>query len=253
MHLRFLGTGAADFSPLLETELRDRLDVNARRSSSVLIEGRFLIDCGPHVLDSMGIQGLDAAAVTDLFLTHLHSDHCDWDNIRRLAAETRQPLRIWCREDAPVEEIPGARLCPLQIGQTVETGGLTVTALEANHTSFPLHYDLEYDGKRLFYGCDGAWILYDTFYAIRGRRFDMMILDATVGDYAGDFRVAEHNSLPMLRLMAASFRSQGVVAPDGQIWLSHIARTLHKPHDELVEQAAADRFLVARDGLEVEI
>ena len=56
MHLRFLGTGAADFSPLLETELRDRLDDNARRSSSVLIEGRFLIDCGPHVLDSMGLS-----------------------------------------------------------------------------------------------------------------------------------------------------------------------------------------------------
>ena len=49
MNIRFLGTGAADFSPLLETEFKDRLDNNARRSSAILIDESILVDCGPHI------------------------------------------------------------------------------------------------------------------------------------------------------------------------------------------------------------
>ena len=63
MQIRFMGTGAADFSPLLETEYKYKLDQNARRSSSILLEGNYLIDCGPHVAGSFQIQQIDAAKV----------------------------------------------------------------------------------------------------------------------------------------------------------------------------------------------
>ena len=56
MKITFLGTGAADFSPLLETEYKYQLGLDQRRSSSILIEDQFLVDCGPHTLDSMRIQ-----------------------------------------------------------------------------------------------------------------------------------------------------------------------------------------------------
>ncbi len=40
-------------------------------------------------------------------------------------------------------------------------GGAKVTALAANHAmpenEQALHYVIEKDGKKLFYGCDGGW------------------------------------------------------------------------------------------------
>lgn len=253
MKITFLGTGAADFSPLLDTEYRHKLGKDQRRSSAILIDDHFLVDCGPHVLNSMEIQGIDPGQVTDLFLTHFHGDHCNWNNIRSLAAGREQPLRIWYRAGGETEAVENARFCPLEPGQAAETGSLQVKALAANHTQWPLHYDFELDGVKMFYGCDGAWLLNDTFYAMRGRNYDCMILDGTVGDYNGDFRLGEHNSIPMIRLMAASFETERVIAPDGQLWLSHLARTLHRPHDETVEILKKDGFFAAYDGLMIDV
>ena len=56
--LLFLGTCACDFSPKLKTDLKDRFDENARRSSAVLMNGSFLIDAGVHLLESMRIAGV---------------------------------------------------------------------------------------------------------------------------------------------------------------------------------------------------
>lgn len=253
MHIQFLGTGAADFSPLLKTTCREALDRNARRSSAIVIEGRYLIDCGPHVADSLRIQGLDAGAVTDLLVTHFHSDHFDRENAARIAAQTAQPLRIWHRAGAKPEPIEHTVFCPVEPGQHFQAGALECVALAANHTEFPLHYDLEWNGTRLFYGCDGAWVLNETFYAMRHRNYDCMILDGTVGDYNGDFRLGEHNSIPMIRLMAASFRNEQVIAPEGQLWLSHIARTLHEPHDKLSALLESEGMHAAFDGLELTV
>ena len=254
MDIRFMGTGAADFSPLLETAYKDTLDQNARRSSSILIDGAVLIDCGPHVLDSFRIQGLDMSRVTTLLITHFHDDHFVREAAEALAAQCREPLEIRYCADADLAPIEHANLHPVKPGEVFTAGTYQIRPLAANHTAFPLHYDIEdADGTRLFYGCDGAWVLYDTFYAMQNRRYDCMILDATVGDYAGDYRLGEHNSIPMLRLMAESFKTTAVIADGGVICLSHIARTLHDPHEILEKKAEKDGFVAAYDGLTVQI
>ena len=71
----FLGTCAANFSPLLQNRFKNCFDKNARRSSCVLINGRYLIDCGIHCMESIAIAGVNTDAITDLFLTHTHADH----------------------------------------------------------------------------------------------------------------------------------------------------------------------------------
>ena len=250
MKITFLGTGAADFSPLLQTEYKDRLDLNARRSSAVLLDACVLIDCGPHVLDAMRILHLDARRVTDLLVTHFHGDHFDPHTVSKLAANREKPLRIWYSEKAPAPQMDHVHLCPLKIGEKALVGGMEVIPLAANHTAWPVHYDISVQDKRLFYGCDGAWLLNDTFYAMMQRKYQVMILDGTVGDYQGDYRLGEHNSIPMLRLMAASFKSQQVLAEDGVMIVSHIARTLHLPHAETAALLQKDGFMTAFDGME---
>lgn len=91
--LLFLGTCACDYSPRLATDCKDRFDRDARRASSLLLNGRLLIDCGPHCLDAMCIAEVDAGEVTDLLLTHLHSDHFNPDNVRTLADACRKKKR----------------------------------------------------------------------------------------------------------------------------------------------------------------
>ena len=256
MKIRFMGTGAADFSPLLTTEYKDQLDNNARRSSSILINEAYLVDCGPHVADSFRIQGLDPAKVTDLLVTHFHGDHYKPEVIAAVAAARKaagldEPLQIWHRGDARPDAIENCEFHPMEVGQTYEIGDLKVKALASNHDQWPAHYDIEADGKKLFYGCDGSWLLMATFYAMRQRKYDCMILDATVGDYSGDFRLGEHNSIPMIRLMEASFRTENVIAQDGKLVLSHLARTLHKPHEETAALLGKEGYIVAFDGMEL--
>ena len=43
--------------------------------------------------------------------------------------------------------------------------GLEITGMKANHDEnvFPQHFLIEKDGKKFFYGCDGAWLLTSTY------------------------------------------------------------------------------------------
>ena len=86
MKFFFLGTSACDFSQKLLTECKDRFDKDARRASCALIGGRYLIDCGLHVLDSLRIAQKDPAQITDVFITHFHSDHFQAENVKAIAS-----------------------------------------------------------------------------------------------------------------------------------------------------------------------
>ena len=254
MKYTFLGTGAADFSPLLERELADRLDKNARRSASMLLDEELLIDCGPHTCHAAELLGVDRANIRNLLITHIHADHFSPASVRNLA-EGQEALHVWHCEGAPMPELPGVVYHPLRPFETYDVGRYRVTALPANHTGFPVHYSIvEPAGrgereKKLFYGCDGAWFLNETFYKLWNQHYDVFILDGTVGDKLGDFRLAEHNSIPMIRLMLPSLQRQGVFSPQVKIYLSHIARTLHASHDELAALLKKDGLLAAYDGL----
>lgn len=128
-----------------------------------------------------------------------------------------------------------------------------VSALPANHTRFPAHYLLEIAGKKLYYATDGAWIMYDTLYYLKDQNVDMIVFDATCGDYDGDFRIAEHNSIRMIRSMCRSLKKLNIYKKEAKLYLSHIAPSLHKSHEETVEKVKKSKLLVAYDGLEVDI
>ena len=50
--------------------------------------------------------------------------------------------------------------------------------------------------------------------------FDALVIDATIGDgHDGDYRVFEHNSLPMVRMMVESLRANGQMKAAGQVYL----------------------------------
>ena len=250
----FLGTCAADFSPRLCGNCKDRFDRDARRASCALIDEKHLIDCGPHCPDSFRISGSDPSLVTDILLTHLHPDHFIKESVRFIAAD--HTVRLWVREDASVPQTDNVTVMRMKSYERYSLDGETyVTGLPANHdaASFPQHLLIEVGGKKIFYGMDGGWLLNKTYAHLWNTHLDLCVLDGTCGDYEGDYRMGEHNSIPMIRLMLASFRTVGIIDGHSLVYISHLAPSLHKPHAETVRICEKDNIKVAFDGLTLDI
>lgn len=253
--LTFLGTCAYDYSNKLENEFKDCFDKDARRASSLLINGKYLIDCGPHALDSLRIIGKNKDEITDLFVTHTHCDHFDMDNICKLAKNRHSPLRIWVKKGARLDKIENAQIMEMKPFEKYTIDDITITGMNANHDkgAHPQHLLIERNGDKMLYGCDGGWLLNDTYNSLWNAHLTLCVLDCTVGDYNGDFRIAEHNSIPMLRLMLPALKTIGAIDENTKIYLSHIAPSLHKPHAEIEKVVKELGAYVAFDGAEVKI
>ncbi|MBQ3016620.1 MAG: MBL fold metallo-hydrolase [Clostridia bacterium] len=248
--LLFLGTCACDFSPRLKTDLKNKFDKDARRSSALLIDGHMLIDCGYHTVESLGIAGIPLSDITDIIITHLHEDHYLRENVQAIADAKSEPLRLWVRDGAENSGYANVDVHYMTQFEAYDICGARVTGIPANHSPkhHPQHFVIERGEKSFFYGCDGAWFLHDSFKFLKNKRLSLAVFDCTCGDYVGDFRAGEHNSIPMIRLMLPSLKTIGAIDENTKIMISHLAPSLHKPHDE-TEKIIADFGTVAYDGL----
>ena len=244
MYLRFLGTGAADWQ-------QPEPSGEFRRNASMLVDGALLMDGSATILDMLPTP----SGVEDMFFTHSHDDHFSAEAVRAIA-----PKRVYAHESwAAGVDAGGAEVIPLRVSVPVTTpSGFTILPLPANHaTETPsetaLHYLIERDGQRLLYATDGAWMLNRARRLIGGLRLDAAVFDATIGDIVqGDYRVFEHNSLDMVRLMTATLRSVGVLRQSAPVFLTHMARTLH-PDQKTLEASLQPPFIACYDGMTAEI
>lgn len=252
----FLGTCAADFSPQLQDEYKNKFDKDVRRASCAIIDGKYLLDCGPHCPGALQIAGTDEKSINCIFITHTHPDHFCPDSIKELAAKRGSPLKLYIREDAVIPEFDNVEVIRMKMLQTYEVNGeFQIIGLPANHSelAYPRHFYIEYKGKKIFYGMDGGWLTNDEYGYIMNRHLDLCVLDCTVGDYNGDYRIGEHNSIPMIRLIVPSLFTVGAVDEHTVICVSHLARTLHKSHEETADILKEIGVNTAYDGLTVTI
>ncbi len=201
-------------------------------------------------------------AVREVLYMHSHRDHFDAEMLRALAAG--RELTVYLATDFArrlAACMPSnVHVVGLAPRDTVVTPlGYRVTALCANHVvgdypaEQPLHYIIEKDGRRLYWGTDGAWIAPDAWDALRtARPFDRMVLDGTLGDKVGDTRIFTHNNLRMVRELAATFRGAGLLKPHGQILITHVSRDSQYPTAELDARLAEDNIRAAHDDEEDE-
>ena len=225
MKLLFLGTGAADWP-------RDKKKCTGeyRRNSAALLDEIILIDPGPGVLDAAGEYGVDLTKIKYILNTHRHSDHYNPLTVARL-------LRL------------GAEMIYLKADEEVQLDQYHIRALAANHGTCAeaVHFLID-DGKsRLFYGLDGAWLMYKEIQAIKECMVDYAVLDATVGFGEGDYRVFEHNNLYMVEQMKKSLEPHVK-----RFCISHMARTLHTDHQTLAAEMEKLGIETAYDGMTAE-
>ena len=224
MKITFLGTGAADW------KFQKHKDIEGfRRNSSVLIDDCLLIDPGADVPNALQTFDKSMEKIQYIINTHKHFDHYNEDTVRYLSQADFYPMRA---------------------GDVQTIGRYTVTALRANHSTCEdaVHFIISDGEKTVFYGLDGAWLMYDEVIAIQKCGTDLAILDATIGDIPGDYRIFEHNNLNMVVEIKRTLEKY-----IKQFFISHMARTLHTSHHELVERMKPHGIEVAYDGCEIEI
>ena len=225
MKIFFLGTGAADWT------LKEDRTGEFRKFSSVLIDDYLLIDPGSQDLEACDEYGKNCDNIKYIINTHRHKDHYNEDTLATLKAK-------------------GAQFIDFKAGEERKLGDYTVSAYAANHgtSTEAVHFIIEKDGKKLFYGLDSAWLLYDEVKAIKDKHIDLAVLDGTIGNQEGDYRIFEHNNLRMVREMKLTLDPFV-----DRFAISHMAYTLHEPQEVLAKEMEQYNIEVAFDGLETEI
>ena len=244
MKIQFLGTGAADWKKTAPGE-------EYRRYTSTLIDDTMLIDVTETVLDQMK----DPSQIHDVFFTHSHADHFSRSALSQLA-----PCRVYAHKSwAHIISGEGLEVIAVEVGVPVKLpSGCTVMPMPSNHATtradeVTLHYLIERAGKRLFYATDGAWLRNEEHRLLGESVLDAVVFDATIGDKAeGDYRIFEHNSVDMIRLMVKTMRKTGRLRADAPVFLTHLARTLHAPQ-HVLEQEIEKPLVVCYDGMTVQL
>ncbi len=254
MKIHYIGTGAADW-----TAAAGPRDGMSRRFSCAVLDGRLAIDLAPTTPESFFAPDGPLGQVESVIYTHSHNDHFHVGTLLALA-ETRK-VRVMA-DSALLALIPDhPTLTPVtaSVGEATQLGVYQITPLAANHlvsarpTECPMHYVIEAEGKRIFWGADGAWFFTDTWQGICKRRpYDRMILDGTLGDVVGDPRIFEHNSLPMIEMIRDVAIKRKLLSEAGQIWLTHLSRDAHTSPQELPADLAKRGLYVSYDGMEDE-
>lgn len=250
--LLFLGTGAADW------DIKDKKKGEFfRRNSAALLNDDLMIDCGAHIFDFAEDYEKPELydGVTDILITHYHSDHLVADSVKKLAENKK--IRVMgdsrvCKDLSDCENIELTLAAPYT---EQKMGNYKIIPMLANHEivamgdQYALHYIIiTPDGKVIFYGCDGAWLLRPTWNTMLEYKFDIIVLDCTVGD-SDDWRLFEHNTIPMLRTMMKEIREKELIKDGGMAIASHLARTLHVSHEETVKILEKLDIKTAYDGM----
>lgn len=250
-----MGTGAADWGePVSEQGIR--------RFSSALLDGKVLIDPGPHIFkwfDGTDTQKL-FRGIECVVVTHSHGDHFCIESLEKLAKNAGKLTVIGNHAiESLVPKSDSIIFRGINALESTEISGYKITALPSNHyveeceKGDTFHYFVTApDGKKLFYGLDGAWLTNPEYRVLRENGADLMVLDCTCGDKTPEFRVFEHNTIPMVLIMVDTLRKFGALAENGKIFVSHLAKTLHEPHDAVCRRFSDSGVNVAYDGLTVE-
>ena len=277
MNVKYLGTGAAEGIPAVfcHCEVCNHARINKVRNirtrSQAIIDGKLLIDFGPDTYLHSLEYNLQLADIEVCLVTHSHDDHLYLEDLR-----ARRRSRANLREGTPALKVYGGKgvkdiLKPkasgfvtkdnsvffYQIGafkQVEVLNGYIVTAIPAVHTSNePFVYIIQKDSKTFLYGHDTDYFGEDVWEYLNTNSiyFDAVSLDCTEGikhiEYPG------HMNFERMQNMCERLAAEGCIDNNTQIIANHISHNGLASYDKANEVGNSLGYLVAYDGMEINL
>ncbi|MBR5134015.1 MAG: hypothetical protein IKV35_00275 [Clostridia bacterium] len=274
MKLQSMGTAAAEAMPALfcrcDACVRSRAagGKNIRMRSGLIINDTVMIDFCPDAYALSLKFGIELAAVRDVFITHSHHDHFDCEDLvmRRMPVFCQLPYKLnlfgnaatikrlddYVRDhDIPYDDY--LNVTQLEFFKPYETvDGVTMTYLPAQHAPKETAgiYLIRDGEKTALYAHDTGEFLEETMAFLKTQKLDFISLDACYGKR--DHGVG-HMGIPNGRKMVAELRAAGAVNDDAVVIVNHFSHNCGQLHEELEAEVKDDGFLVAYDGMIVNI
>ena len=257
MDLHLLGTGSADGWPnpfcTCASCSGERAEDRLRGQTSVLVDGRLLLDCGPETPRAAERLGADLSGLRHVLITHQHPDHCSpafllfrsWARDGPLDVvgppEVVEACRMWVAPDSPV------RFRPVSAGDTLRLGRYDVRVLAARHgePGTAVLYDVSTPSGRLLYATDTGPLPEETVEALRGAAFDVVLMEETFGDLAAHH--TDHLHLATFADQVRRLREVGALTHGTDLVAVHLSHH-NPPTPELSRRLAAWGARVVDDG-----
>ncbi len=274
MKWQYLGTAAAEGFPALCCECdacrraRAAGGKNLRLRSGLVINDAAMIDFPPDVMTFSQRFGIPFSRVRDVFITHSHHDHFDAEDLcmRRSPVfcrmEDERPMNVYANR-AALERLrlyENAELTEQYLRLTELTYftpytaecGVVFTFMPANHAPWEQAgiYLVQDGDKTALYAHDTYTIPTETMDFLKKQSLDLVSLDCTFGKNAPGF---SHMGLPDNRQAVAELREAGALKPDATVIVNHFTHNCGQLHEELEAEVKDDGFIVAYDGMIVEL
>jgi phosphoribosyl 1,2-cyclic phosphate phosphodiesterase len=253
LKLTILGTGTSQGVPVIgctcpvctSSDPRD----DRQRSAALLSDGtvQVLIDAGPDFRRQMlraRVDRLDA-----ILLTHEHNDHViGLDDIRPLNFISGKPLAVHALERVtqevkkrfeyvfadPIPGLPRIDLVPIDVGQQLQFGNLSVDVIGVQHGRLPI---LGFRFGNAAYLTDVKTLLPSELEKLRGLKH--LVLNAL-----------HHTEHPTHLNLSEALALIDVLKPQ-HAWLTHMSHKMGK-YEELAKSLPPG-VSMAYDGLEIEL
>ncbi|MCW2545288.1 MAG: bifunctional adenosylcobinamide kinase/adenosylcobinamide-phosphate guanylyltransferase [Frankiales bacterium] len=249
MQVRILGSGAASGWPnpwcSCDSCAAARSQGVLRGQTSVLVDGRLLIDLGPDGLRAAARFGTSLEQVEGVLVTHCHDDHhhpmaWQW----RTWAKGTNPVTLLAPPLVLAEAGTDGQVTTLEAlpGTRHDVAGYDVRVLEAEHQDDAVLYDITApDGARLLYATDTGALPESTLSAVQDRGFDVVLLEC-----AGT-PIPSHLTLDTWPEQVRRLRAAGAVTDQTALLAIHVGHDNPAP-DELDRRLAEHGARAVRDG-----
>lgn len=279
MELTFLGTSASEGFPNAFcscancTAARQSGGRSLRKRCSALINHDLLIDIGPDLMAAAQQHNLSLAQIAYCLQTHEHEDHLDPSHfgsrsqfcgvygnptlhwyasqgaIDKAASHLARPLL-----EAEIQEKLNLVVHPIAPFQHFTVGPYDILSVKANHAAplLTMLFVISQGDRTIFYGIDTSEMGEATWQALAayGRPFNVVIFDHTFG-FKG--RSGGHMNAEQFLEQVTRLRQENLLAADARIYATHIGHHSNPVHEELANYAEQHGYLVAYDGLVVEV
>ena len=286
MKLQYWGTAAAEGIPALFCdckvcrEAREKGGRYVRSRSQALIDGSVLVDFGADTYLNSVRFGFDTSKLEHVLITHVHEDHyAPVDFTNRLNNMCKHPavptltvhgsvdvkqtaLRYWelCGETVAERLFEQNRIAfhELKPYETYPIAGLSVTPLPATHnTPHPYVYVISKGEKTIFYFNDSGYLSEESMAYLRKNRvrFDLVSYDCTHGAQDGNSAAGgRHMGLPNNLEMKRRFIENGNYKDTTVSVITHFSHNIPTVgYGDMLKTAQANGFVLAYDGMEIEI